>query len=350
MQTGRNSMCMDGQRDSALLMCRDYFRNMDLNDDGRLCSNEYLKMIEYVGVNLDTTQLKRAYEKADKNKDGTISYNEFIDAYTSEMELNNPGKSTRRPEKCIETQIQNDKSKDKILRKCREYFKDRDKNKDGQLDPGEFQKMMEYVGVDIDVSEMEKAYLKADHDGNGSISFKEFLDAFCNNNTQTQSKANQQKTINTLKRSSSHSGKELRDGCQYFWTNDMDRDGKLSMSEFTAMIVSLGMNLTKREINKAFRVADVNSDGYVSFGEFVRLYLNKVLSKSITTDDIKDIFHNNDQDQKGYLHKQECFHLLRLLGCNSDNESLEKLVTIMNEKEDGKITLQDYCIFLGLHK
>ena len=56
--------------DILLIKCREYFSDMDLDGDGRLCRKEFLKMIEVIGMELDVSELRKAYDTADQDKDG----------------------------------------------------------------------------------------------------------------------------------------------------------------------------------------------------------------------------------------------------------------------------------------
>lgn len=67
---------------------------------------------------------------------------------------------------------------DALLREYREYFLDFDDDGDGKLSKIEFMKMVENTGVELDFQEMKKAYNAADSDGDGMITFRNFLAAY----------------------------------------------------------------------------------------------------------------------------------------------------------------------------
>ena len=238
--------------------------------------------------------------------------------------------------------------KDKVIRKCREYFKQMDTNGDGQIDAHEFAQMMEYIGMDLDKSELQRAYDKADQDGNGSISFREFYNSYCNEEFQEE---NDVEILEPLPgRSATHTDKYLTEGFKYFWNCDTDIDGRLSLSEFATLLSLLDMKRNRRDIKKAFKIADTDGDGFISFAEFIKTFINKITSKTMTSDKLKQIYWKNDIDNKGYLSCIECGDVLRTLGCDLHKGLLEQLVKAIDKDENGRITLNNFCQFLGLHQ
>ena len=72
--------------------------------------------------------------------------------------------------------------KAELMKQCRRYFVDMDRNKDGKLNRSEFSQMCREIGLRHDVSELKKSYDKIDKNGDGVVTFSEFMDAFSRNN------------------------------------------------------------------------------------------------------------------------------------------------------------------------
>ena len=53
------------------------FNSLDVNQDGRLTLDELKKMIESRGYFVNAKDVAQVVDRMDKNKDGTVSYNEF---------------------------------------------------------------------------------------------------------------------------------------------------------------------------------------------------------------------------------------------------------------------------------
>lgn len=58
---------------------------------------------------------------------------------------------------------------------------------------------------------------------------------------------------------------ELRESFDY---NDRDGDGRIEMSEFSAMLDELEAGMSKREVEIGFKDIDTNDDGLIDFEEF----------------------------------------------------------------------------------
>ena len=234
--------------------------------------------------------------------------------------------------------------------------------------------MVASIGMDLEVTELQKAYDRADTDGSGTISFKEFLDCYKSQMMQTSCRSKETTPSNNVRRtpeksvsrerirltqgsqceSSSHGSSDvIQNGCRYFWNSDQDKDGKLSLQEFSIMITALGMKLNARDISKAFRAADVDGSGFMHFGEYMRAYLVKITT-ALTNARIKDMFAQNDSNGKGYLTRAEFKSVMKMLGNeNLDDRGLDKLISSacrspQQNASSSKVTWKNFCELLGI--
>lgn len=244
---------------------------------------------------------------------------------------------------------------DEAMEKCRQYFRNLDTNHDGKLNNAEFVSMISDLGMDLDVNQFKRAYARVDQNGDGTISFREFRDAYCSEHMVAKELPKRGRASATDGRAPQSESREtsdidLNDGCKYFWNSDKNCDGKLSTGEFSTMVNTLGMKLNQRDVRQAFKLADVDGDGFIDFDEFVKAYLSKIKSRSaLTNEQIKSIYYKNDTRRKGFLTKQEFGQAMRMLGNNLDEESLDRVMAVIDKNYDGKVTLQEYSTFLGLH-
>lgn len=294
--------------------------------DGKLSRSEFLAMLKTVGMELDLRQLNNVYRKADKDGDGTVTFEEFSEAYLEGRQGNEKGK------KLSLKSLPASK-----VAEIRKYFSARDKNRDGRLNWGEFQKMIVDVGLKLPERALNKAFDVADHNKDGSISFAEFI--------QIYSTADDFSEVAIEKRKLTEA--EITECCKYFWLSDKDRDGRLSPTEFSQMLALLNVNITGRELNRAFALADLNADGVISFNEFVKAYLNKE-KKSLTIEQMKDTFHKVDKNKNGTLSKDEFFVALKALGNQTDSKKQERLLTRVDMNANGRVTFSEFCSFLDI--
>lgn len=135
--------------------------------------------------------------------------------------------------------------------------------------------------------------------------------------------------------------------CKYFWYSDKNADGKLSSLEFLKMLDVLGMKLSDKEKQTAFTQADGDGDGMLSFKEFADAYLNKEKT-TLSTEQLKGLFHKADKDKNGVLSKEECVEALRMLGHSAGEKRVGKIMQYMDRDSNKDISLDEFCEFLDI--
>ena len=141
---------------------------------------------------------------------------------------------------------------------------------------------------------------------------------------------------------------DIRGALAYFWKSDGNLDGKLDLNEYTDMIKSLGMNLSKRDISKAFNVADNSCQGFVSFMDYVTTYINEIIPGVLTYTMIQEVYQGCDKGSKGYLTTEEFRQSMKVLGNVAQDEKLDMLMISASKHAEGKLNFNDFCGFLGL--
>ena len=316
---------------------REYFRKLDINGDGRLSKEEFFRMSQIVGLQLDSQQLNRVYAKADETEDGFITFREFMAAFCVGEELNmqrprrqsaptasnnrlvaNANNNGRHSVVAMSDRpaVALDNRRSDPTKKFRDYFRDMDVNGDGKLSKEEFFKMSQKIGLNLDTEQLKKVYEKADETRDGFITFREFMAAFScgettgpstvgstttpstrkksvmppssnghdsnimnnndnNNNTTTNNNNNNNKFNSSnnnnidIDKSSSDLTKMYR---SYFRDMDVNGDGKLSKEEFLRMSQAIGLNLGKEHLERVYAKADETGDGMVTYREFVAAF------------------------------------------------------------------------------
>ncbi|KAE9290950.1 hypothetical protein PR003_g25163 [Phytophthora rubi] len=128
-----------------------------------------------------------------------------------------------------------------------------DKDESGCIDRGELQGMLLALGQQLSSSEIDNIMRQADTDGDGKISFTEFV-----------SMMNQR-----LFRRGDLTAGDLKAA---FDTFDVNRDGFISSSELEHILHVLGnKHISREEICKIIQAADKNEDGKIDYDEFCAL-------------------------------------------------------------------------------
>ena len=103
---------------------------------------------------------------------------------------------------------------------------------------------MRSLGQNPTEAELQDMINEVDIDGNGTIDFPEFL------------------TMMARKTKGGDSDEEIKEAFRVF---DKDGNGFISSEELRQVMVNLGENLTKEEIDEMIREADIDGDGQVNY-------------------------------------------------------------------------------------
>ncbi|XP_008835071.1 calmodulin-like protein 5 [Nannospalax galili] len=129
-----------------------------------------------------------------------------------------------------------------------------DKNGDGHINVQELGDVMKQLNKNLSEEELKELISRVDTDGDGTISFDEFLAAMAKY------------------ASGGIAEKELR---AVFSVFDQNGDGHISVDELKQAMTQLGEKLSQEELDAMIREADVDKDGKVNYEEFVRILSEK---------------------------------------------------------------------------
>ena len=135
-----------------------------------------------------------------------------------------------------------------------------DINGDGDIQTSEMEAMLmeEKLKLRMSVKEIKNLLKELDKDGDGTIDVQEFLD----------------KVGSGSKRDVIHKALVKRSGIRKaFEKYDSDGNGFITIDEFKKVVEDKhGSKLTSKEIKKLLKEADNNSDGKISYDEFLKSF------------------------------------------------------------------------------
>ncbi|KAL3641204.1 hypothetical protein CASFOL_016172 [Castilleja foliolosa] len=140
-------------------------------------------------------------------------------------------------------------------------FKNLDKNNNGQVDIQELHKLLDTIGIHTTLDELEK------YVGHKSLNYFDFLFFY---EAMVKSRlAEQNDEATTTDRSPDHHNDE-NDLFKAFKVFDLNDDGYISSEELQSVLSRLGLldKQNEHDCKEMISVYDENSDGVLDFGEF----------------------------------------------------------------------------------
>ncbi|XP_021349529.1 neo-calmodulin-like [Mizuhopecten yessoensis] len=132
------------------------FHLFDKDNDGRITAEELTTVLESLKMHLNKKELKEQVDKVmadgDKDKNGTIDFDEFLVFMEARM-AHHEG----------------------TLKEMRDAFRMFDCDSNGFIEADELKSVMLKLGNDLSTKEVEAMIKDADLDGNGKIDFDEFV-------------------------------------------------------------------------------------------------------------------------------------------------------------------------------
>ncbi|KAL0266997.1 UNVERIFIED_CONTAM: hypothetical protein PYX00_009385 [Menopon gallinae] len=144
------------------------------------------------------------------------------------------------------------------MKELRDAFMVFDKDGDGRITKDELGRVMRSLGQFATEEELQQMLKEIDFDGDGHFSFEEFVQLLLGGDHLGGT---------LLDNTPADEEKELRDAFRVF---DKHNRGFISATDLRAVLQCLGEQLSEEEIEEMIREVDVDGDGRIDFGEFVR--------------------------------------------------------------------------------
>ena len=140
---------------------------------------------------------------------------------------------------------------------------------------------------------------------------------------------------------------EVMDAYKLFNQFDVDRNGKISLSDFyTGLCKASGNKLNKEEITEVFYNIDSDRSNYIEQEEFVKAAIDKKIFLSDKM--LKFAFNFFDKDKNGSISVEEIAHLFK--DNNTDDKvlssELRKIIEKLDEDKDGIIGFKEFSSFM----
>ena len=120
---------------------------------------------------------------------------------------------------------------------------------------------------------------------------------------------------------------------------DKNFDGKLTKEEMLAGFKALDMANPEEEVEKIFRMADFDDNGFIEFSEWCTIAMDK--RKMLSQERLQGAFDIFDEDKNGYISLDEVKKLLGH-GMAQNNETFKEMIYEMDRDGDGRISFKEF--------
>ncbi|KAJ0011313.1 hypothetical protein Pint_34418 [Pistacia integerrima] len=124
---------------------------------------------------------------------------------------------------------------------------------------------------------------------------------------------------------------------------DSNKDGKISQSEYKAILRALGQGNITAEVPKIFQAVDQDGDGYIDFKEFMEIHKK---GGGVRTMDIQSAFRAFDMNHDGKISAEEIMEILRRLGESCSLEDCRKMVRAVDTDGDGMVNMDEFMTMM----
>merc|ERR1719431_43510 len=377
----------------------------DIDNDGKISFPEFARIV-LPSADEKISQLKKtigtanevsaAFKKFDVNNDGKISSQE-VDVIFAVADLDGDGEiSLAEFEHLLGTAVSFGRVED-----VKAAFFRFDKDNDGSIDRTELKSMLAATGKAPTDAEVETLFKKGDIDGDGKIDLQEFIKLMFPLSTKTLSKLQKSfKSMNDIKAAfrkydtdgDGHITRlELRQVMAkfselevdaVFALGDMDKSGGIDYQEFISLMVpdapntvkklasqfksvqdikaafkrhdvnkdgqicrdelKNGMRLSDGDLDIVFALGDLDGDGEISIGEFIRVMspetasaLARFRNTFTAIEDVVSAFRVIDSNNDGSLSKQELSSGMNSFGKKFTSEEKDSVFALADVNTDG---------------
>ncbi|KNC54951.1 uncharacterized protein AMSG_12329 [Thecamonas trahens ATCC 50062] len=228
-------------------------------------------------------------------------------------------------------------SKEKRAR-FREAFARMDHDGSGQLNANDISELLSRLGYEVTREEVLGYIGEVDEDGDGEISFPEFVDMLTLHKNAVLAGVVDDLIL------SDEQIRELEDVFNLF---DADRDGTISASELEKVLRDLGQEVDHDELVEMIAEVDEDGNGVIDFDEFC-LMMSRRMKDSDLQSNIASVFSLFDPDETGAATPDAIVSVFASVGETITRADAVRLLRAADADHDGYVTLDDLLDVMGI--
>jgi len=287
------------------------FYRFDSNNDGSIDVTELKQMLSATGKHPSDKEVNDLFKKGDVDGDGKIDLQEFV-------KLMFPASAVAL------TKLQ---KAFKNISEMKSAFRKYDTDGDGHISRIELRQVMSKFTE----AEVDAVFALGDMDNSGGIDYQEFISMMLPN------------AATTLQRLSSQF-RSVADVKSAFKRIDINNDGQICKSELTS-----GLRVGNDDVELVFAVGDLDGDGEINLGEFVRIMcpnaanaLSRFRNSFSCIEDVVSAFRFMDLNNDGALTKDELVEGMNSFGKQFTKEEVTAVFSLADVNSDGEINYSEF--------
>ncbi|XP_064622189.1 uncharacterized protein LOC135484541 [Lineus longissimus] len=316
---------------------REAFTFFDEDGNERISSTELRKAMQAFGDNPTLAEAEEMIKAVDRDGNGTVEFNEFVELMGKKMVFVDPEKELK------------------------EAFRKFDRNGDGKITPEELRYYLTNFGDEkFSIVEAEEFIREFDTNHDGVIDYQEFCHMITNSfNSSLDIRAVRSRlglftrimeNQNQPKRPSNMTQKQFDDLRDAFNQFDKDGDNTISVEELGYVIRAMGQNPTEKEIQKMMDAADLDKSGRIEFNEFVELMAEVPVSED-PEEDLLEAFRVFDKDGNGFVTAEEFKATMTEMGdMKMSMQDVEDFIREADADGDGNLNYQEFVKWICAKK
>jgi calmodulin len=120
--------------------------------------------------------------------------------------------------------------------------------------------------------------------------------------------------------------------------------GTITTKELGTVMGSLGQSPTEEELQEMVKEVDADGSGAIDFQEFLTLLARQMREASgADEEELREAFRVFDQDQNGFISRDELRHVLQNLGERLSDEELAEMLREADVDGDGQINYTEFA-------
>ncbi|XP_025709353.1 calmodulin-like [Callorhinus ursinus] len=127
---------------------------------------------------------------------------------------------------------------------------------------------------------------------------------------------------------------------------DKNGDGTINTQELGAVMQALGKDLSEAELKELIALVDTDSDGVISFQEFLAEMIKRMKSWG-SEQDVQEVFRAFDLDGNGRISVDELKQAMAKLGQTLSQEEVDAMIQEADVDKDGQVDYQEFLRILS---